>query len=86
MAPEQGPSHHDVEPPSFRPASQHDLVHDFGSNARILNNLAALRMLRHLQAEDRLATAAEQQVLAAPGGGDVSGAGSGMHWREQPAR
>ena len=50
-------------PPRFRPATQDDLAPS-GFAARIEANLAALRLLRRLQAEHRPATAEEQRVLA----------------------
>ncbi|WP_375481062.1 helicase-related protein [uncultured Jatrophihabitans sp.] len=50
-------------PPVFRPRSQQDLA-PAGAVAKVTANVAALRMLRQLQAEGRPATAAEQTVLA----------------------
>jgi len=49
--------------PRFRPASQADLAPS-GEVSRIRANLAALRTLRSIQADDRAATPDEQQVLA----------------------
>ncbi|MGV9383516.1 UvrD-helicase domain-containing protein [Nonomuraea sp. NPDC003707] len=49
--------------PAFRFAGQDDLAPS-GEVARVRANLAALTALRRLQAEDRPATAEEQQVLA----------------------
>ena len=49
--------------PRFAPRSQDDLAPS-GAVARVRANLAALRMLRALQAEGRPATADEQAVLA----------------------
>ncbi|MFI7025142.1 hypothetical protein ACIBMZ_20735 [Micromonospora sp. NPDC049900] len=49
--------------PRFRPAEQADLAPS-GEAARIKANIAALRVLRTLQADQRPATADEQQVLA----------------------
>lgn len=56
----------------FRPGSQDDLAPS-GSRARFQANLAALRTLRVVQAEDRLATPAEQRVLARWGGWGAQG-------------
>ena len=50
-------------PPSFGPAGQNDVAPP-GATAKVNANVAALRLLRELQAADRPATAAEQQVLA----------------------
>src|SRR4051794_23869486 len=52
-----------IPAPAFRPGSQHDLA-PAGAAAKVEANLAAVRLLRRLQAEDRPATAAEQTVLA----------------------
>ena len=49
--------------PRFRPESQADLA-PRGERAKLDANLAALRLLRKLQAEDRPATPEEQRVLA----------------------
>ncbi|GIJ29997.1 hypothetical protein Vqi01_51590 [Micromonospora qiuiae] len=58
---------HDTEAvpsgPRFRPADQADLAPS-GEAARIKANIAALRVLRTLQADQRPATVDEQQVLA----------------------
>lgn len=56
-----------LDPSRFRPATQADLAPS-GAAARITANIAALRTLRDIQAQDRAATAAEQQVLARWGG------------------
>src|SRR4051812_22640705 len=48
---------------AFRPRSQDDLAPS-GARARVTANLAALEVLRALQAEERAATTAEQRVLA----------------------
>jgi N12 class adenine-specific DNA methylase/SAM-dependent methyltransferase len=50
-------------PTSFRPRSQQDLA-PAGAAAKVAANVAALRLLRDLQADDRLASSAEQAVLA----------------------
>ncbi|AEV86815.1 F-box DNA helicase protein 1 [Actinoplanes sp. SE50] len=62
--------HHDLtgpaaggQPPRFRPGGQHDLAPS-GELARIRANLAALRTLRAVQAEQRPATSDEQAILA----------------------
>lgn len=47
----------------FRPRSQQDLAPS-GAAAKVAANVAALQLLRHLQTEDRPATADEQAVLA----------------------
>ena len=57
------PSQPGTPPPSFRPAGRNDLAPP-GATAKVYANVAALRLLRELQAADRPATAAEQQVLA----------------------
>lgn len=48
---------------AFRPASQKDLAPS-GEKARARANVAAVRTLRQIQAEDRPATPAEQKILA----------------------
>ncbi|MFE1289641.1 DEAD/DEAH box helicase family protein [Streptomyces sp. NPDC058751] len=48
---------------AFRPASQKDLAPS-GEKARARANVAAVRTLRQIQAEDRSATPAEQKILA----------------------
>jgi N12 class adenine-specific DNA methylase/GNAT superfamily N-acetyltransferase len=52
-----------VEPVDFKPTGQGDLA-PAGVDAKVQANLAALRLLRRIEAEDRPATADEQQVLA----------------------
>ncbi|MGW0333502.1 UvrD-helicase domain-containing protein [Streptomyces sp. NPDC003011] len=52
-----------VRPPRFRPTGQADLAPS-GPVGRAQGNLAAIRVLRTLQDEDRPATEAEQQILA----------------------
>lgn len=52
-----------MEDGRFRPEGQDDLAPS-GSVARVLANLAAIRLVRTLQAEQRPATRDEQQVLA----------------------
>ena len=47
----------------FQPAGQGDLA-PAGVDAKVQANLAALRLLRRIEAEDRPATSDEQQVLA----------------------
>jgi hypothetical protein len=50
-------------PTSFHPTTQDDLAPP-GATAKVTANVAALRLLRELQAADRPATVDEQQVLA----------------------
>ena len=52
-----------TDPARFRPQGQDDLAPS-GAASRVAANLAALRALRTLQAQDRPATADEQAVLA----------------------
>ena len=52
-----------TDPARFRPQGQDDLAPS-GAASRVAANLAALRALRMLQAEDRPATPEEQAVLA----------------------
>lgn len=52
-----------AESVDFKPTGQGDLA-PAGVDAKVQANLAALRLLRRIEAEDRPATADEQQVLA----------------------
>ena len=57
---------------TFRPSGQQDLAPS-GEKSRIAANLAALELLRTVQAEQRPATADEQRVLARWGGWGAQG-------------
>ncbi|MBG0818972.1 helicase-related protein [Planomonospora sp. ID82291] len=52
-----------ADPGAFRPVSQEDLAPS-GEKAKARANIAAVRLLRQLQAEDRPATEEEKRVLA----------------------
>ena len=54
---------HSIVPTSFHPTTQDDLA-PAGAAAKVTANVAALTLLRELQAADRPATVGEQQVLA----------------------